>query len=61
MMIDFQESRYPLQSKDPLGEFQHQKKKKKNQRERVMMANNRENVFPYTWRATWIWIIEEQL
>ena len=46
MMIDFQESRYPLQSKDPHGEFLHQKKK--NQRARVMMANNSENVFPYT-------------
>lgn len=47
MMINFQESRYPLQSKDPHGEFLHQKKKK-NQRARVMMANNSENVFPYT-------------
>ena len=28
MMINFQESRYPLQSKDPHGEFLHQKKKK---------------------------------
>ena len=48
MMINFQESRYPLQSKDPHGEFLHQKRKKKNQRARVMMANNSENVFPYT-------------
>ena len=47
MMINFQESRYPLQSKDPHGEFLHPKKKK-NQRARVMMANNSENVFPYT-------------
>ena len=30
MMIDFQESRYPLQSKDPHGEFLHPKKKKKS-------------------------------
>lgn len=44
--------------KDPHGEFLHQKKK---QRARVMMANNRVTVFPKTWRATWIWIIEEQL
>ena len=29
MMINFQESRYPLQSKDPHGEFLHQKRKKK--------------------------------
>ena len=32
MMIDFQESRYPLQSKDPHGEFLHPKKEKEKKK-----------------------------